>query len=984
MKSKKHFIYLGAVMAVCVAVTVVGFNALKQVPVRAANVLVNEDQLAKYKSVTSIKVGGEKLTGDSNSFVRYNILYIDLDKVFPIISEKLGIRNTNNDYNKLFDEFSKLWHYTKIVGAANAKEGQVYRNSATPDKIVFSRYGGVITVPDIYVYKTDATSTVTLDDSTRVGIEVDNDRYYVPLHFLEAMPGITAEISGGELSINVKKITDYNSISNGRVYRENKVYKGYVGDEENALWRKEALKRIEKYRKSDITIDVVNSAGEVIKATTNVKLEMTANSFNFGTSTDNSSYTTIWTDDAKHVSSKDLNTRYFNLIESGNMFTNTLSSNYDTARIKFIETATSKGFNNLRGHVFFWDRSVGFEPVVVYKAGDTGNLETAYNSFKASNSGLSNAQLGEKILKLLDDTDVLEYKNNALLNAITMHSISDLKKSGKLSQDELRTIFLPALKRKFSNTVIEYIKRSVKYNNISEWEIFNEFGRHEYFKYYLYDEKFLDESENFFTVTNGTVKYPTTMNVETQYPDKAIAYSEDYINFLSDCMKAFREAYAKSGKDFVKLIANDTSLDGRVVENNGKLGFISAVEREIGLLNTLQSRGNKLDAFGAQYHVNGRLYNTPMSYYNNIQRVASHLGNIMAKVEEYDNVPADATYDSPSSQYMTDELKARYLRDTLIASYSNIKSDEFIMWVYNDKRNFTNAEREMYKSVVEPWLNDKVTMSMTQESAKHKYKMRLYKGEYALTVTAKGCSTYTGQIKITGVKTFKVTLNCPATGTPPKASEPITEVSDAGSDVPQDIAVNKIVTIGEDNKEEVSLAPGDEVKFVVVVTNTSNDTMNDVVISDSLPEGMTLVEGSVMRVSFSDGVATETQILSDDLNYIIDEIAAGDFVQIIYKAKVEENIEKGTELVTNATVVYDDDKVQGGKSLRIAVADVEESDLWKTCQANPDLEECQETSKIGVAEIIGIVVLVAGAAASVVYYVLAKRKLERVTNENLE
>ena len=924
----------------------------------ATDSIVGEDKIASFKSVNSITINGKNVAGGGH-FVRYNILYIDLDQAFPLISEALGIQNTNSNYKQLFNEFSKRWHYSKIVGAGNAGIGQVYRPSSTPDKMEFNRAGGVITVSDIYNYKVSSAETVTLDDSTRVGIETEGDYYYVPLHFLGAIPGITYSIDNGMLMIDVRKVSDYNSLSDKRTYRSDKVYKNYVGGDDNALWRNEALKRIEKYRKSSITINVKDASGAALSNST-IKMEMISNSFNFGTSTDNtSSFSTIWYDDAKHTASGDISPRYFNLIESGNLFTNTLSTNFERGRNEFLTDAKNKGFTNIREHVFFWDRSVGFEPVVVYKDGDTANLTSSYVSFKSSNSSLSSDALGQKLVKMLDDTNVLEYKNNTFLNALTMHAVYDMKKAGKLSQDDIDKVLLPALKRKLENTIIEYIKRSVNYSGISEWEIFNEFGRHEYFKYYLYDAKFLDDNEKFFIVENGKVKYPTTMNAETEHPEKAIAYSEDYIKFLEKCIKTFREVYNNNGKSGVKLIVNDTSLDGRAVNRNGTLGFIDAVERELSLINTLRNRGNTIDAFGVQYHVNGRLYNTPMSYYNNIQKAANRLGGVMAKVEEYDNVPADASYDSPSSSYISDTLKARYLRDTIIASYSNIKSDEFIMWVYNDKRNFTNAEREMYKSLVEPWIHDVISMSNNTRAGMHKYKTRPHKGSYKLTVTAEGCNTYVDTISTTGTRTFDVTLTCyrPSTGEPPLPVATATE--DGNDDLPEE-SENKI-----DKVISTSATSDDRAEVVVTINNTSDTTMKSVTITDNIPEGAELVSGSVKRIKYTDGMISDIMELDDSLTYEIGDLESGEFIQIVYE--IETNGMSDEEITSEPTMTFEKDgETVVGDRVRVKVEQKE------TCDTDPEQDECRERSNAGMIIVILAAVDIVLAVGDLACYLLIK------------
>ena len=55
----------------------------------------------------------------------------------------------------------------------------------------------------------------------------------------------------------------------------------YKGVEDNALWRKEALKRIEKYRKNDMTFNVTDESGQPIEGA-EIKAEMTNSEFLWG------------------------------------------------------------------------------------------------------------------------------------------------------------------------------------------------------------------------------------------------------------------------------------------------------------------------------------------------------------------------------------------------------------------------------------------------------------------------------------------------------------------------------------------------------------------------------------------------------------------------------------------------------------------------------------------------------------------------------
>ena len=63
----------------------------------------------------------------------------------------------------------------------------------------------------------------------------------------------------------------------------------YKGMEEDALWRKEAIKRIEKYRKNNMTVNVTDKDGNPIQGAT-VNAKMTRSEFNWGSMVWNSTF----------------------------------------------------------------------------------------------------------------------------------------------------------------------------------------------------------------------------------------------------------------------------------------------------------------------------------------------------------------------------------------------------------------------------------------------------------------------------------------------------------------------------------------------------------------------------------------------------------------------------------------------------------------------------------------------------------------------
>lgn len=129
----------------------------------------------------------------------------------------------------------------------------------------------------------------------------------------------------------------------------------YKGIEDDALWRKEALKRIEKIRKRDITVNVTTENGTPIPDA-DVEISMTKNEFMFGTAVHNTFLQTGTSE--KAISYRNAVLDLFNTVV------------YDTAG-KWATIEPNQGVyasgilnwankNNIttRGHALFWDKLV--------------------------------------------------------------------------------------------------------------------------------------------------------------------------------------------------------------------------------------------------------------------------------------------------------------------------------------------------------------------------------------------------------------------------------------------------------------------------------------------------------------------------------------------------------------------------------------------------------------------------------------------------
>lgn len=254
----------------------------------------------------------------------------------------------------------------------------------------------------------------------------------------------------------------------------------------------------------------------------------------------------------------------------------------------------------------------------------------------------------------------------------------------------------------FEDMILNHIEKEMtEFPEVNEWDVINELISQQYFKYYLYDQNML--SDNSFLKT-------TRKNMTTYIEN------EEYYQFLAKCFDKAREINKGT-----KLVINDDKIDGN---------FASTI-----LLNTIKTiKGiknytNNIDALGIQYHVNNRYYFTPQSYYNQINYVLEQTGLEEAIITEYDNYTKDKL-----NKYTKEEReqKANYLRDTLIAQYSNPKVSGFNFWVYNSGTgSFVEEEWKVYEELMKEWLNDEQNGKTDNNG---EYSTRLYKGEYTAKV----------------------------------------------------------------------------------------------------------------------------------------------------------------------------------------------------------------------------------------------------------
>ncbi len=202
--------------------------------------------------------------------------------------------------------------------------------------------------------------------------------------------------------------------------------------------------------------------------------------------------------------------------------------------------------------------------------------------------------------------------------------------------------------------------------------------------------------------------------------------------------------------------------------------------------------------------------------------------------------------------------------------------------------------------------------------------------------------------------------------------------------------------------ESVNLAPDEEAIYQLTVRNTGDVVLTNATIKDTLPEGLTLVSGSVkLRANGS----TTWDELSDNIfetGYNLGTIGTGNTVYIQYKVVAGTNFDcEGIELTNNATLTYDSDLASGetkeaSTTITVKKTDCEEPEIpldtcetnpgmegcqEQNCKTNPEMEGCQELPETGPVEIIMAIVVIAGIAAGGYYLYRTRKTLKTVEGD---
>lgn len=201
--------------------------------------------------------------------------------------------------------------------------------------------------------------------------------------------------------------------------------------------------------------------------------------------------------------------------------------------------------------------------------------------------------------------------------------------------------------------------------------------------------------------------------------------------------------------------------------------------------------------------------------------------------------------------------------------------------------------------------------------------------------------------------------------------------------------------------ESAILAPGEEATYELAIVNTGDVALTNAVVKDSLPEGLTLVPGSVqLRANES---ATWDQLSDEIFNngYNLGTIGTGNTVYIRYKVTAGTGFDcTGTELTNDASLTYDSDQASGetkedSVTITAKSNDCEEPEIPldtcetnpglegcqnKTCATNPEMEGCQELPNTGPVEVVLAIIIVLGILGGGYYLYRTKKTLKTVEN----
>lgn len=184
---------------------------------------------------------------------------------------------------------------------------------------------------------------------------------------------------------------------------------------------------------------------------------------------------------------------------------------------------------------------------------------------------------------------------------------------------------------------------------------------------------------------------------------------------------------------------------------------------------------------------------------------------------------------------------------------------------------------------------------------------------------------------------------------------------------------------GEDNYDEtITAKPGDILNFKIEYKNTGTTYQDDVVVVDTLPDGLTYIPGT----TYFESTDVEGKYVDDGYLFgtglNVGDYAPGDSMYVTYQAQVDDNSEV---FPCGDTVVYNEGQVgtQNGTGI-----DKTEITVHRTCDCvtNPEMPGCQELPHTGPVE-VAIATLIIGGIGGAGYYLYSTRRTLKTVKSGL-
>lgn len=173
--------------------------------------------------------------------------------------------------------------------------------------------------------------------------------------------------------------------------------------------------------------------------------------------------------------------------------------------------------------------------------------------------------------------------------------------------------------------------------------------------------------------------------------------------------------------------------------------------------------------------------------------------------------------------------------------------------------------------------------------------------------------------------------------------------------------------------DQQSFKAGDEITFKVRYDNTGTMDQLNVVVKDTLPEGLTYVPGSAMLYNnnLTEGKAVNDDIIAENGMSIGDYAGGSGWAEVTYKAKVNDDQKCGGELENSVTVSTTD----GNKTSSVKIV-IEGEDCTPTPPVVP--ETPSKIVETGPVEIVIAVIVVLGIGAGGFYFYRTRKALKTV------